>query len=420
MTSASRAATSRPTTQCMVCHGNDLTSVLFLGHVPPANALRPIGHPSTELTAYPLELLRCARCTLVQLGTTVDPEVVFPPDFPYRTGGTKALRDNFAQLAAETAELLDIPADGLVLDIGSNDGTLLDNFQRQGHRVLGVEPSSAAKEAEERGIPSRMAFFTRDYASQLVTEIGHADLITSTNTFAHVPDVGDVVEGIVDLLTPDGVFVSESHYLVSLVETLQYDTVYHEHLRFYTLASLSWLLDAHGLEVFDVKRIPTHGGSIRVYAGKRGRHPVQPAVTEMLTAERNAGFSDGTVLEAFRDLVVQSKLDLLALLAPLKREGRRVYAVGAAARASTLINYVGLDENTIDCVLEISSSAKLGKYMAGTRIPILDEDKLVADQPDYALLLSWHIADDLVKVLRGKGFTGRFLVPLPAAAVTDA
>lgn len=404
----------------MVCDSTDLVSVLFLGNVPPANALRPIGGPATELTAYPLELLRCPRCTLVQLGTTVDPEVVFPPDFPYRTGGTKALRENFAQLAVETAELLDLPSDGLVLDIGSNDGTLLENFQRAGYRVLGVEPSSAAKEADARGIPSRMAFFTRDFATELVADVGRADLITSTNTFAHIPEVGAVVEGIVDLLTDDGVFVSESHYLVSLVETLQYDTVYHEHLRFYTLESLSWLLSAHGLEVFDVRRISTHGGSIRVYAGKPGRHPVSGAVADTLAAEREAGFSDGSALDTFRAKVVQSKLDLMALLAPLKRDGARIYAVGAAARASTLINYVGLDENTIDCVLEISSSAKLGKYMAGTRIPILDEDKLVEDQPDYALLLSWHIADDLVKVLRDKGFQGRFLVPLPAATVHDA
>lgn len=413
-------STSRPTEVCQNCGSADLRSVLFLGYVPPANALRPVDHVPTELVAYPLGMLRCGSCTLAQLGTIVDPEVVFPPEFPYRTGGTKALRENFRQLAVEVAEVLDLPSGSLVVDIGSNDGTLLENFQAAGHRVLGVEPSLAAQEAEQRGIPSRMTFFTRGLAAELKADVGTAELITSTNTFAHIPEVGAVVDGIVDLLSDDGVFISESHYLVSLVETLQYDTIYHEHLRFYTVESLSALLSEHGLEIFDVRRISTHGGSIRVYAGKPGRHELQPSVGELLAAERAAGFSDGSALDDFRERVVQSKLDLAALLAPLKRDGARIFAVGAAARASTLINYVGLDENTIECVLEISSSAKLGKHMADTRIPILDEQLLVDEQPDYALLLSWHIADDLVKVLRGKGFKGRFIVPLPTPSVVDA
>lgn len=410
-------ATSEATTHCQACGEGALKSVLFLGFTPPANALRPVDESPVEQTAYPLQLLRCPNCTLVQLGTVVDPRVVFPPEFPYRTGGTRALRENFAQLAQEVEAVLAPPAGSLVVDIGSNDGTLLANFQQFGHRLLGVEPSEAALEAEERGIPSRMAFFSREFASTLRQELGPAQIITSTNTFAHIPDVGGVIEGVLDLLDEQGVFISESHYLVSLVETAQYDTIYHEHLRFYTVESISRLLAQHGLEVFDVRLIGTHGGSIRVYAGRPGVRAVQDSVHELLEAERSAGFTDGSALRTFRRRVAQSKLDVMALLAPLKRDGAKVYAVGAAARASTLITYVGLDENIIDCVLEISSSAKLAKYMAGTRIPIVDEQRLIDDQPEYALLLSWHIADDLVRALRDKGYSGRFIVPLPAPRI---
>jgi len=209
------------------------------------------------------------------------------------------------------------------------------------------------------------------------------------------------------------VFVSESHYLLPLVETLQYDTIYHEHLRYYHLGALQQLLGGHGLEIFRVKRIPTHGGSIRVFSALKGRYPVDASVPKTLAEEDQLGITDGTALKTFRERVIQSKVELHALLAPIKAEGQKIYGIGAPSRASTLINYTGLDDGLIECVMEVSGSHKLNKYVPGTRIPVLDEKKLFEDQPEYALLFSWHIAEELMTNLRKKGFLGKFIVPLP-------
>ena len=237
-------------------------------------------------------------------------------------------------------------------------------------------------------------------------------MVTATNVFAHIEQVNEVVLNIVSLLKDDGVFVSESHYLLPLIETVQYDTIYHEHLRYYSLTSLSYLLASHGLEVFRCKEIPTHGGSIRVYAARKGQRAIDPSVTEQLKKEE-ASILKRSVLDAFAARVVQSKLALHALLADIKKRGEVIVGIGAPSRASTLINYTGLDDGIIDAVLEIEGSYKIGKYMPGTLIPVAHERKLYSEQPDYALLFSWHIADELIPKLRKLGYKGRFIVPLP-------
>lgn len=410
-------ATSRPITACQICGSTELQSVLFVGYIPPVNTMPLIGQPAEEETAYPLELFRCPVCTLVQIGLEVDQTVLFPHSYPYLSGSTRILRDNFAQLCEEAGPLVGLRGGEFIVDIGSNDGTLLTSFHKAGYRVLGVEPSQASDVARNKGIPTITAYFNRATAAKVKAEHGAASVITAANVFAHIGSVHDVVDALLDLLAPDGVFISESHYLLGLVETLQYDTIYHEHLRYYALGSLSRLLADHGLEPFHVKRIPTHGGSIRVYAARKGQRPIQPSVAERLADEKACGITDGSALKGFRTRALQSKLDLMALLAPIKKAGGRVYGIGAPSRASTLIKYTGIDEGILDCVLEISSSHKLDKYMPGTRIPVLDEKKLFADQPEYALLLSWHITDELAHVLRKNGYRGRFICPLPEPRV---
>lgn len=397
---------------CQVCGSSKLQGVLFLGYLPPVNQMRPIGTIPHEQPAYPALVQYCKQCQLVQLGLTVDPEILFPPEYPYTSGTTKILRENFAEMYREAQPLLALEADDLVVDIGSNDGTLLSNFQEGGLRVHGIEPTDMGHLANERGIKSTVAFFGPESAAKVRDEDGPAKVITATNVFAHIENIHEIVESILSLLDSDGVFISESHYLISLIETLQYDTVYHEHLRYYSLHSLQNLLKMHGLEVIHARRIPTHGGSIRVYAAREGVREVQPSVESMLAQEREAGI-DASALKRFGERVVNSKLQLIKLLAEIKAKGQRVFAIGAPSRASTLVNYVGLDDGILDCVLEIKGSYKIGKYMPGTLIPVLEESKLFEDQPEYALLLSWHIADELMPKLREKGFKGKFIVPLP-------
>jgi hypothetical protein len=402
--------------RCQVCGARELRSMLFIGYLPPVNQMHPIGQRPHEQPAYPAELLLCPRCQLVQLGLIVDPAVLFPPEYPYTSGTTRILRDNFAELYQDCRRIVPLGPDDLVVDIGSNDGTLLSNFKNGGHRVRGIEPTLMSNLANERGIPTLMAFFGPEPAALVRTQDGPATIVTATNVFAHIEHVHDIVESLLSMLKPDGVFISESHYLMSLIETLQYDTIYHEHLRYYSLQSLKFLLERHGLEVIHAKRIPTHGGSIRVYAARRGTRPVQPSVAAMLAEESGAGAWTDRLAE-FKRRVVLSKLALHAMVKDLKQTGARIYGIGAPSRASTLINYVGLDDGIVDCVLEVKGSYKVGKYMPGTLIPVLDEAKLLEDQPEYALLLSWHIAEELAPKLAGNGFKGRFIVPLPAPRV---
>ena len=407
---AAGSGTSIVVDRCQICDSSRLDPVIFIGYLPPVNTMPAIGTRPAEQPAYPAQLLHCRDCQLVQLGLIVDPAILFPPEYPYTSGTTKILRDNFAELSREVASLYSLGPSDLVVDIGSNDGTLLSNFTARGP-VFGIEPTQAGELAKQRGIPTLISFMNRQAARIAIQQKGQAKMVAATNVFAHIEDIHEIVECILELLTDDGIFVSESHYLLALIETLQYDTIYHEHLRHYSLTSLKHLLEMHGMEVIHARRIPTHGGSIRVYAARAGKYPVAASVGEILTIEAAELTPDK--LHSFRPKVVQTKLDLYALLKEIKSRGQRVYGVGAPSRASTLINYVGLDDGILDCVLEIRGSYKIGKYIPGTLIPVLEESRLFKDQPEYALLLSWHIGDELMPKLAARGFQGKFIMPLP-------
>jgi hypothetical protein len=414
-TKVARAAgtgASVPVECCQACGHAPLDDVLSLGYMPPVNQMVPIGQQPRQQPWFPTNLLHCRNCDLVQLGLAVDPVIIFPPEYPYTSGTTKLLRDNFADLHRESAAMLGLTDKDLVVDIGSNDGTLLSNFQNGGHRVLGIEPTDVGDIANARGIPTLKRYFGVAVAREVKREHGPARVVTAANCFAHIEDVHAIVDGIVEMLAPDGVFISESHYLIGLLDTLQYDTIYHEHLRYYSVASLKHLLEMHDLEVFHARPIPSHGGSIRVYAARRGSQTVQGSVRRMLAAEPR-GEALSKRLAAFRRDVVLSKLRLISLLRELKEKGARIAGISAPSRASTLVNYVGLDEGIIDYVVEIPCSLKIGKFMPGTQIPVVDEAKLFSDQPDCAVIFSWHIADELAPKLKAKGFRGKLISPLP-------
>ena len=406
---------SKEVTECMICRCPDLKSVLFLGFLPPVNLMQKAEQPLSEQPAYPAELLYCPKCSLVQLGLVVGASVLFPVEYPYTSSTTRILRENFAELSEEVRSLVSTSTGDLIIDIGSNDGNLLSNFKDR-MRVLGITPEEIGKIAVQRGIPTLFEYFDEHVIDKVLKDHGKAKIITATNVFAHIDGIHEVVKGVTDLLVEDGVFISESHYLYDLVETLQYDAVYHEHLRYYSLKSLKHLLATHDLEVFHAKRIPTHGGSIRVYAARKGRFAVRASVEEVLKKEEALGLDEERLLE-FKKRVLASKLDLLVMMRELKNANKTIYGISAPSRASTLVNYVGIDDAMVDYVLEIEGSYKIGNYVPGTRIPIVNEKILFEKPPDYAILFSWHIADELIPKLREKGFRGKFIVPLPQLRV---
>jgi len=403
---------------CSGCRSSRLNHLLFLGYVPPVNMMPPQGIPHQPMPTFPLDLYICSNCALVQINYVVDPNILFPPEYPYTSGTTRVLRENFAELYGEARSLLNLKSSDFIIDIGSNDGTLLSNFCAAGHRVLGIEPTLMADKANARGIRTRMSFFSGEVGREVAQAEGLARLVTATNVFAHIDDVQGVMEGIRAMIGDTGVFVSESHYLLDLVQGVQYDAIYHEHIRYYSLTSLKYLLESAGLTVFRAKRIPTHAGSIRVYAAVNPPQ-VDASVANLLAEEEKAQIMKPEGFVKFLSRVRASKLELYGILGQAKKRGDRVYGVGCPSRASTLINYVGLDSGIIECIVEVSGSHKISKYVPGTDIPVDDEARLFSEQPEYALLFSWHIADEIIEKLRQRGFRGRFVVPLPSPRVVS-
>ena len=393
------APSSRLITECGSCGSNNLVSVLNLGYSPPACSMRPVGERLGEETFFPLELLRCEACTLVQLSCIVDPKIVFHKEYPYSSGNTKALRDNFVDLAIEVGKSgVYFGAETLVVDIGANDGTLLSNFE--GCRRVAVDPTDQVQKAADRyDIDAWQCEFGSSAGEDLREEHGTAKVVTACNVLAHVEYIGDVLDGVYELLADDGVFVTENHHLASIVDGLQWDTVYHEHLRYYTPWSLTLLLRQHGFAAFRVQNIFTHGGSFRTFARKR--HAA------------DATCSGSFDWAPFADRVANSRREIRRAIATQRGNGSRVWGVGSAARATTVINYCGLTSDDVECVCEVASSDKIGRYMPGTDIEVVDEARLFDEQPEYAFLFSWHVADDIIPKLREKGYRGTFIVPLP-------
>jgi hypothetical protein len=407
-----------PVRQCQACFSADLQTIRDFQPQPPVQAFLRAEQLDEPETHYPLSLLRCDSCGLIQLGYAPPPEVVFPPEYPYQSGMTRILVEDFRDLANQTIERLGLGSDDLAVDIGSNDGTLLQGFRERGIRVVGVEPTGIAKIAEKNGVPTVNAFITEAVAEQIVAEHGHAKVVTAANVIAHTNNLYPMLRAISSLLDESGMFVSESHYLLPLVEGLQFDTIYHEHLRFYALEPLIGILERAGFTVVDASRVPTHGGSIRVWAStQEGERSAR--LEELLAAEREAGLHRADTYEQFGRRITEWKQSLLELLLRIRREGGTVAGIGAPARASMLVNTCHVDNDLVAYVCEPPGSLKNGLYVPGARLPIVDEARLYAEQPEYALMLSWHIADELMPKIRANGFRGKFIVPLPEPRVVD-
>jgi hypothetical protein len=402
-------------TSCQGCGARALEPVLDLGHHAPCDSLLTEQMLDEPETHFPLVFCRCTSCGLAQLDYAAPPEVVFFPEYPYRTAMTGLLKEHFRNLTRTVTERLGLDSDDLAVDIGSNDGTLLQGFQEEGVRVLGIEPTDIAKIAVENAVPTVQAFFSEDVAEQVRAEHGPVSVVTGTNMFAHVNNLFPELRGVATLIGDEGAFVSESHYLLNLLEERQYDTIYHEHLRFYSLKPMIEIFDRAGFSIFDVERVPTHGGSIRVWAD-RGRREVSERVGALVELEEERGLYEGSAFEQFRRNIVDGKLRLLELLVEARKEGP-IVGIGAPGRASTLLAYTGITRELVDSIVELTGSLKIGKYTPGTHIPIVDEATLYERQPPHALVLSWHIGEAVMPKIRERGYEGKFIVPLPVPRI---
>ncbi len=400
--------------RCQVSGKSDLKTIISLGYLPPVNKMQKVGKKKEESIFFPVDLVYSKTSKLVQLNNLVDKSILFPKEYPYTSSTTKILRENFKELYKECCELINLNSDDLIIDIGSNDGNLLNNFKNN-HKVLGVTPENIGKVAIKKGIKTLIKYFDKKTSSHILKKFGKAKIITATNVFAHIENVNNLMQNILKILKTDGIFITESHYLVSLIKDLQYDTIYHEHLRYYSLSSLKYLLEKYNLSIFHAKKIPTHGGSIRVYAARKGKFKTLNSVKKILDEEKK--FLNWKNFNKFRSDVVKSKLNLYKILNNIVKSKQKIYGIGAPSRASTLINYLGLTNEVLQYVCEVDGSYKIGNYMPGTNIPIISEKKLYSDQPEYALLLSWHISKELIANLKKKGFKGKFIIPLPSPRI---
>jgi hypothetical protein len=404
---------------CQTCGSQDLQQVIELCFSAPCDSLLTAAQLREAETAYPLNLVRCRSCGLVQIDYVVDPKKLFFPEYPYRSGITETLRRNLHAIAAHVSSRVGLSERSLVVDIGSNDGTILEGFKAKGMRVLGVEPTNIARIAVANGIPTINAFFDRAVARRIVADQGRVGLATAANVFAHVNLLTTLLEGIGEMLEDGGHFVSESHYMLSILDTLQYDSIYHEHLRYYLVRPLQTLFERHGFTLVDAERIPNYGGSIRAYARKGLGHPVDGRIADLLAEENRAGAYEDATYVRFAERIRHSRRELRALMVRLASEGKRVIGIGCPGRCVTLLAYCGITPDLMPYIAEQSTSLKLGLYTPSTHIPIRDEAEMLAEQPDYALILSWHYADPIVRALRQKGLRSKVIVPLPELRIVD-
>ncbi len=398
-------------TDCRVCASRNLELVLDYGQVPLAGGFFPADDARSKRT-FPLHLHRCTDCTLLQVSETVNPELIFA-NYSYSSSFNRTLVEHNTALAGKLRGMTGDMADPLFVEIGCNDGILLNPLAKSGARVVGVDPSDVARRAsEENGWPLVQSYFDRRSAEQVLAKFGSAEIIVANNVCAHMDDPNVLVAGVRALLAPSGRFVFEVHYQGDLVGTQQYDTVYHEHTCYYSLRSLQQLLAAHELEVIDVQRIPIHGGSIRVTAARIDAEAVRTSAVDELLAEE-----ERLDLSAFRTFAERHRLVLHDLLADLARAGRKVVAYGASGRATILLNFCGIGPDLVDHVSDLSP-LRYGRVVPGVGVPIRERSVFRDSYPDYALLTAWNyeaeiVADEQEFAARG----GKFIVPLPTVRI---
>lgn len=406
---------------CRHC-GTPLTvPFLDLGTAPPSNAYLSREQLAAPESWYPLELLACANCWLVQTVDYAGRETFFSDDYAYFSSVSKSWVAHAERYVTEMAERFGLDERSTVVEIAANDGYLLQFVRQRGIPCYGIEPTAGtASAARAKGIEIVSEFFGAALAGRLAAEGRTADLMAANNVLAHVPDINDFVAGFTRLLAPAGVATFEFPHLLRMVQEAQFDTAYHEHYSYLSLGTVSRIFERNGLKVFDVEELGTHGGSLRVFAQRAdtGRQPVGAAVEALLAEELDAGMQTAAFYEAFQPVAERVKNDLLAFLVESRRAGARVAAYGAAAKGNTLLNYAGVKPDLLEFVCDAAPS-KQGKFMPGSRVPILAPDAIAERRPDYVLILPWNLSREVKAQLEHvREWGSRFVVAVPELTIS--
>jgi SAM-dependent methyltransferase len=402
---------------CRFCGAAAPAEVLDLGAQPLANSyLAPEKLDQAE-PHFPLPLLFCPACGLLQTIDAASSDAIFS-EYLYFSSYSTSWVEHARRYVEDITSRLGMHSGSRVVEIASNDGYLLQFFVAAGIPCLGIEPAAnVAEAARAKGVDSLVAFFGKDTAASIAAERGSADLIIGNNVFAHVPDINDFVAGLKLLLAPGGTITLEFPYAVRMIEDVQFDTIYHEHFSYYTLLAASRIMQAHGLTIHDVEQLPTHGGSLRIHAGHAGAHEVAKSVTDMLRAETESGYGTLARYLGFAEDTRRVKRDLLDFLIQARRSGKSVVGYGAPAKGNTLLNYCGIRTDLLDYTVDLSPH-KQGHFLPGTRIPIAAPSRIAETRPDYVLILPWNLKAEIMSQMSHiRDWGGRFVVAVPRLEV---
>lgn len=406
-------------THCRSCGGSRLQVILNLGDHPVSNALLTPEEVDKPEERFPLAIVFCRDCTLLQVNETVPAEVLYRAEYPYFSSSSPALLEHAAEIAESLIVDRKLGRNSFVVEVASNDGYLLKNFVKHGIPCLGIDPAKGpAESANSIGVPTLNKFFNSAMAKKLAQKDGLlADVMIANNVVAHVDAINDFVAGFASMLKPAGIAVFEFAYAVDLIQNCEFDTMYHEHLFYHTLHGLTPLFARHGLYLNDVKRLPIHGGSLRLFVSRDRKK--SRALMELLRHEKALGVDQSGWYETFADRVSSLRDSLVAMLRAEKARGKRIACYGAAAKGSTMINYLNLGPGFFDFVVD-ANPHKQGKFMPGQKIPISHPDRLAADQPDFVLMLVWNFAGEVLRQQRAyRQAGGRFIIPIPAPRIVE-
>lgn len=404
---------------CRACDTQLKTTFVDLYSSPLANSLLKKEHLCEPEEHYPLHVKVCPACYLVQLEETRSPKEMFDRDYLYFSSYSTSWLEDCKKYAQEMIQLCELNKDKKVVEIACNDGYLLQFFKNEGIPVLGVEPAkNVASEAQKKGIEVVTEFFNAETAAALAKKGHKADLIAAKNVFAHVPNINSFAEGIKILLKEEGVFTIEFPHLLQLIKEGQFDTVYHEHYSYLSLISVVILFKKHGLRLFDVKELPTHGGSLRIYGcHEASKRQTSDNVQKLLETEKEFGLMDLKMYENFSKVVDKIKLDTLAFLIEAKKKGQRVVGYGAPAKGNTFLNYCGIKSDLLEATVDISPH-KQNRFLPGSRIPIFDESYIKNTKPDYVLILPWNLTSEISQQLAYiKDWGAKFVTAIPKLKV---